>query len=388
MSSGNLLLRDLMYLYTSIFCAAIQNIVTQMFFDRYNPENKELLLFTTLFCGAVCTMLGILVSSRVTKTGAVPLAGMIAAVIMSFAGLFYVRTFLFYTILFCIASFFINYVYNTFDIYITATVRPEERERNVRILLGYQMAGYLISPLFFSVFASRSWVCITFSVLLGLCSYVPVGIEYLKAPQPVPVKKEGHVRPVIYLKQDRKPMLYCFFMFMAVYILMPSVAYLFKDYLGVSGYAVRSSLYLGGIVLFSSVVILCCSAPGMWRMRIASPLVLMGALIALLLLRSGHAVVLAATAVVSGCGYGIFLSGSRHYVNTAEAGRHLIARYNQVMTGASLFGYLISALIGWFCTQGNISVVPVKYGVILFLFAAAAGCTGGKGNSLTGKNEE
>lgn len=378
MRRGNLLLRDLMYLYTSIFCAAIQNIVTQMFFDRYNPENKELLLFTTLFCGAVCTMLGILVSSRVRKTRAVPLIGMITAVILSFAGLFYVRTFWIYTILFCIASFFINYVYNTFDIYITATVRPEERERNVRILLGYQMAGYLISPLFFSVFASRPWVCIAFSVLLGLCSYVPVGIEYLKAPQPMPIKKEDRIQPVTYLKQDRKPMLYCFFMFMAVYILMPSVAYLLKDYLGVSGYAVRSSLFLGGIVLFSSVVILCCSAPGMWRIRIASPLILIGSLMALLLLRSGHTAVLVTTAVISGSGYGIFLSGSRHYVNTADAGRRLIARYNQVMTGASLLGYLISALIGWFCTRGGMSVVPVKYSVILFLFAAAAACTGGE----------
>ena len=380
MNKRNLLLRDLMYLYTSIFCASIQNIVTQMFFDRYDPENKELLLFTTLFCGAVCTMLGILASSRMRKNGIVLLTGMIAAVILSFAGLFYIGTFWMYTILFCIASFCINYVYNTFDVYITATVPPENREWNVRVLLGYQMAGYLISPLFFSVFASRSWVCITFSVLLGLCSYVPIGKEYSMASKHIPEKKADVKWSVTLLEEDRKPMLYCFFMFMAIYILMPSIAYLLKDYLGVSGYAVRSSLFLAGIVLFSSVVVLFCPAPDMWRARIASPLILMGALIILLLLRSGHAAVLAATAVVSGGGYGIFLSGSRHYVNTAEAERHLIARYNQIMTGASLAGYLFSALIGWFCTQRGIPAVPVKYSVILLLFASAAVCTGGKKN--------
>ncbi|MBO4515327.1 MAG: hypothetical protein J5721_06590, partial [Lachnospiraceae bacterium] len=55
--------RNLTYLYTAVFCAGIQNIVTQMFFDRHYPERKETLMFVALFFGACFTVLGILAST-------------------------------------------------------------------------------------------------------------------------------------------------------------------------------------------------------------------------------------------------------------------------------------------------------------------------------------
>ena len=87
-----------MYLYTSVFSAGMRNIVTQMFFDKYYQDDKETLVSIALFISALFTTFGIIASSKVinrdvskgTKIGIV--IGMTAAVSVSFAAMFLVRT--------------------------------------------------------------------------------------------------------------------------------------------------------------------------------------------------------------------------------------------------------------------------------------------------------
>ncbi len=380
--------RNLTYLYTAVFCAGIQNIVTQMFFDRHYPERKETLMFVALFFGACFTVLGILAStSQAAGKSRHQLGksfrrwvvtGLTAAVLVTFSGLFFVKSFLLYVLLFSIASFCINYLYNILDSFMTANVEPSLKEKNVRILLGYQLAGYVIAPLFFSYFVSLPWICIGFTLVAGLCSFLPAGTEYVA--RGITASDMGSVdEKVIRLsedaqgdRQDRLAIMFSFFMYMGVYMFLPSIAYLLKDHLGIANYAVVSSYFLAGIVIVSALVILFGNAPKLWSFRILAPILMFLSLMILLLPTNGRPVTLILTALIGGSGYGVFLSGSRFFVNASAQEKNMVTRHNRMLTTASLMAYLFSAGLGFICEQGGITVVPVKCAFIQAFFVVAA----------------
>ena len=356
-----LLRRDLMYLYTSVFSAGIRNIAVQMFFDSRYPDKKETLVSVALFISALCTMFGIMLSSKLIRSTASVwssaksrlclTAGMSLAVCISFAAMFIVRTAAVYMLLFGISGFCLNFMYNVFDVFISGTVKDDERERNVRILLTYQMIGYIAGPLFFSFCAGSPQLCIILSVLLLLICYLPVGRAYVVYTghtfrhRPAAASGTGDKEAMPERKADQYALLYSFMMFCATNTLMPSVAYIMKDYLHTEGYAVKSSLFLAGTVLVSAVIIGVFPAMKLWKQRCAGPLFMGAALAMIIIVRSSSAPMLTAAALLSGTGNGIFLSGSRYYVNTAGAERGLVGRYNRIMTEATLIGYMIAALI-------------------------------------------
>lgn len=403
--------RNLTYLYTSIFCAGIQNIVTQMFFDRHYPEGKDTLMSIALFFGALFTMLGILASSpEVEGRSAHPyatkrsrsalVAAMVGTILLTFSGLFFVKSFLAYTILFSAASFCVNYIYNILDVFLTATVEEKHKTHSVRVLLGYQMSGYVIAPLFFSCFVDKPAICIGFTVIAGLLGYLPAGLEYMgrglvrkaevkasgvdeASGQAEELSEVGIQGPATEMAgdaqtdgdvifRDRLAMVYCFFTFMAFYVLMPSVAYLLKDYLGIENYAVQSSLFMAGVVVVSSLVIALGPAKKLWKFRIATPVLSTVALLILMITRSSHPLVLALAVIICGLGYGTFLSGGRSYVNEGEAERNLVNRYNKNMTIASLLAYLLAAGISFLCERSGVAVIPVKFCMIFAFLALAA----------------
>ena len=374
-----------MYLYTSVFSAGMRNIVIQMFFDEYYHENKETLVSAALFFSSLCTALGIIISSKRIeknpdrKAKIRNVAFMTMAVSISFASMFLVKTYIIYILLFGISSFCINYMYNVFDVFISKSVSEKERELNIRILLSYQMAGYVAGPLFFSCFAENKWLCIAFAIGAQLIGYIAVGTDYINFSESVPSISESAEREIekygkdissAVAKNDRKAMIYCFFMYCASNMLMPSIAYLMKDYLNVQKYAVKSSMFLAAVVIVSSVVIVFAPAAKTWNFRYIPPLSLTVSLALILITKSSNVFLLAFAAIVSGGGYGMFLSGSRYYVNTAKIKRNLVQRYNKVMTVSTLFGYFISVLTGWICTVKNMPVVLIQTCLILVFFTA------------------
>lgn len=380
--------RNLTYLYTAVFCAGIQNIVTQMFFDRHYPERKETLMFVALFFGACFTVLGILASASQAagksrhqlgkSSRRWVVTGLTAAVLVTFSGLFFVNGFLLYVLLFSIASFCINYLYNILDSFMTANVEPSLKEKNVRILLGYQLAGYVIAPLFFSYFVSLPWICIGFTLVAGLCSFLPAGTEYVARGITASDVNEG-ARKAMRLadnpqgdRQDRLAIVFNFFMYMGVYMFLPSIAYLLKDHLGIVNYAVVSSYFLAGIVIVSALVILFGNAPRLWILRILAPVLMFLSLMILLFPTNGRPITLILTALVGGSGYGVFLSGSRYFVNASAQEKNMVTRHNRMLTTASLMAYLFSAALGFICEQGGITVIPVKCAFIQAFFVVAA----------------
>ena len=380
------LLRDLMYFYTSVFSAGMRNIASQVFFDSHYPEDKETLVALSLFLSSVATMLGIMASSRLlrssgweTKRNRLLLAaGMTAAVCVSFSSLFIVDTFIAYTALFCLSSLCLNFLYNVFDVFISGTVPPEEKEKNVTVLLSYQMAGYIIGPLFFSLCSGSVKLSIAITAGALLLCFFPVSREYVaytgtdgrrKSSATAAAKKNSSQMSLG--DTDNIAMFYSFMLYCATNILMPSVAYVMKDYLGVENYALRSSLFLAGTVLFSAAVIVLLPARKLWRFRNAAPLAMAAAVFMIIILRSSNALLLALAALLSGAGNGIFLSSTRYYVNTAEPSKGLVQRYNRIMTEATLTGLLFAAILSWICTRNGISVIPAKLTVIIILFAGA-----------------
>lgn len=381
------LLRDLVYLCTSVFSAGIRNIAVQMFYDSYYPDKKETLVSAALFISALCTMFGIMLSSRIIRrsmqgTGRsrfLLTAGMALALCLTFAAMFLVQHSVIYMVLFGISSFCLNFLYNVFDVFISGTVSDADREKNVRILLTYQMIGYIAGPLFFSFFAGSPRLCILLSVSLLLVGYLPVIRAYTAYSgggsgrmnaSAVDAEPSGEV-PASVQKADRTAMIYTFLMYCATNTLMPSVAYIMKDHLHVADYAVKSSLFLAGTVLVSAVVIGLFPAMKLWKLRTAAPLAMAAALGMIIVFHSSSPVLLTAAAVLSGIGNGIFLSGSRYYVNFSAAGRGLVGRYNKAMTEATLTGYMMAAVLSFLCIRSGIAVEPVKLFAIILLLAAA-----------------
>ena len=130
---------DLMFFYTSVFCAGIQNIVTQMFFDTRYPAQKELLLPIALLLASLSTIGGIYASSgRFSNPPPGVLLLFLVATIGAFCGLFYAGNLVLYILLFCTASFCINFVYNVFDPFLGRITKVDTRSRHVRVLLIYK----------------------------------------------------------------------------------------------------------------------------------------------------------------------------------------------------------------------------------------------------------
>ncbi len=384
---GKLLRRDLMYLYTSVFSAGIRNIAVQMFFDSHYPENKETLVSVALFLSALCTMFGIMLSTKLIRSQSpvwasrknrlLLTAGMSLTVCLSFTAMFLVKALAVYLFLFGISSFSLNFMYNVFDVFICGTVSEGEREKNVRILLIFQMAGYIAGPLFFSFFAAEPWMCIMLSAVLLLICYLPVIRAYIAYTGDAFKRKaaeesatDGSFSASV-RKADRNVMLYSFMMYSATNTLMTSVAYIMKDHLHVTDYAVKSSIFLAGTVLVSAAVIALFPAVKMWKLRLTAPAALAAALAMILILHSSSPVLLTIAAILSGAGNGIFLSGSRYYVNHADAACGLVGRYNRVMTEATLTGFLTAAVISWLCLRTGFTVVPAKLTAIIIMLAAA-----------------
>lgn len=380
------LLRDLMYFYTSVFSAGMRNIASQIFFDTHYPDDKETLVALSLFLSSVATMSGIIVSSRLLRSSAwetkrnkmLLTGGMITAVCVSFASLFIVDTFIAYTFLFCLSSFCINFMYNVFDVFISGTVAPEEKEKNVTVLLSYQMAGYIIGPLFFSLCSDSVRLSMITAVAALLLCFFPVSRDYVSDAGTAGIKnrkntvKEKKSASVLSLNDpDNIAMFYSFMLYCATNILMPSVAYVMKDYLCVENYALKSSLFLAGTVFFSAGVIVLLPARKLWKFRNAAPLSMAAAVLMIIILRSSNTLILALAAVLSGAGNGVFLSSTRYYVNTADPSHGLVQRYNRIMTEATLTGLLFAAVLSWICTRNGISVIPAKLTVIIILFAGA-----------------
>lgn len=383
------LLRDLVYLSTSVFSAGIRNIAVQMFYDAYYPEKKETLVAVALFISALCTMFGIMLSSRIIRRSnekkapgrnrLLLTAGMALALCLTFAAMFLVRHSVIYMALFGISSFCLNFLYNVFDVFISGTVSDADREKNVRILLTYQMIGYIAGPLFFSFFAGSPRLCILLSVSLLLFCYLPVIRAYIaysgstgsRIHADAADEAPAGAAPASVQRADRTVLVYTFLMYCATNTLMPSVAYIMKDHLLVADYAVKSSLFLAGTVLVSALVIGLFPAMKLWKLRPAAPLAMAAALGMIIVLHSSSPVLLTAAAVLSGIGNGIFLSGSRYYVNFSAAGRGLVGRYNKAMTEATLAGYMMAAVLSFLCIRSGTAVEPVKLSAIILLLAAA-----------------
>lgn len=385
-----LLIRDMMYLYTAVFLAEMRNLVTQNFFDEYYPAKKETFVAFALFFSTLCTMFGIMASSKLirqnmesemTKSRKLTMTLVITFVIsVSFAALFFVKNAVVYIIIFSAFSFFLNFMYNVFDVFMSGNVSAEEKEMNVRILVAYQMLGYIIGPLLYSFLSKQIMVFIVISILLLLICYFPVSREYVilsmgKLNKLSKKKKAAtasrHKADISTKKHDKLVMLYSFMMFCAINSLTPSIAYLVKDFLKVEDYTKTSSYFLAGTVIVSVIIIVFIPAAKNWQLHTVAPVSFIIALIIILMFKSSNALVLAVCASLCGLGNGIFLAGSRYYVSSVDAERGLVAKYNKIMTVGTLFGFTLTAIVSWYCIRNNTDVVPVKLLTIMFIFVGA-----------------
>ncbi len=256
---------DLMFFYTSFFCSGTQSMVSQLFFEKYYPDNKHELLTFTLFLGAIATLLGLLAGKRLqyVRNRLLPLCVLVGVV--AFAVQMYVSSVHVYVLAFMFASFSINVLYNIFDNFINNIVDNHTRPFHVKTLLLYQMLGYILSPLFFSLFMENTVLCVLVVALLGAVSYLFVLLQYANASDDIFVKPEIVTRPIG--RRNRFFLGYVISVFSGVYIFLAVAEYLLSDNYKFENPALVCSIFLMLVILIASFVIMFAGGSSTFQLK-------------------------------------------------------------------------------------------------------------------------
>jgi hypothetical protein len=219
-----------MFFYTSFFCSGTQSMVSQLFFAARYPDRKYELLTLTLFLGALSALLGLLAGARLRyiSNRLLPLfalAGIAGFAIQMGAGAALLYIFRIYA-----GQFFHKCAFNIFDNYFMHAVDKSLWTQHIKLLLQFQMLGYVVSPLFFSLFAENKPLCVAAAALLGMAAYFfPLTVR-----SQIPEKRENKNRPskkpVPIDRGTRFFLAYVVSVFAGVYIFMAMAEYLLRDF--------------------------------------------------------------------------------------------------------------------------------------------------------------
>ena len=335
---------DLMFFFTSFFMSGTQSIITQLFFVTYYPARKYELLSMTLVFGALATLAGLAAGAKLQHTRRrilLPLFVLLG--VAAFALQMLSHTMAQYLPAFLLASFSINLLYNVLDNFFMRVVAQPAQPLHIKTLLLYQMLGYILSPLFFSLFAQQKGLLITVVAILGIISYAaPLRLHRQTTPETeagsMPEEKRG--RPLA--PRDRLFLTYVLVVFSGIYVFLAIAEYLLRDYYRFDNSAWICSLFLMAVVLISGgVIALSGNGKSLFGTALQSLALVLIALSAVLLwLRlSTRPVYLVLPCLFLGIGNGLFTSHTKRYANCCERSARVISLYNIIQTGASLCAY-------------------------------------------------
>jgi hypothetical protein len=349
--------------FLSFLMSGASNVLPQLFYQKFYPERKAMLLAVTLFLSTACSLAGVAASRRrqIGRRGV--LLGL-AITIAAALALLSIRAAILYMALVSLVQFADNYLLNRIDH--AAVARSGVRNRQSNDVMGNvaRLVGMLAAPAFFPAFYGRQALVMAPVLVAGSVACAGVAVLFrtaaLESGQPGAGISQPPERP------DRLLFAYAVSVYVALYLFAANMIYLLRDLLQMPHAELRGGQAI--VAVFVAAASVNGTAGALRRasgnaraVRVsvlsaqALALILSGGLLAAGV-RPSFPVFLLFSVLVGG-GYGAFLLELREYASRGARER------NQ------------TALLSWFNNMANVSAL-MAFGLMVVLAVARAHAPG------------
>jgi len=351
-SRTTLLLGAASLFFLSFLMSGSANVLPQLFFRHYYPEQRVLLLAVTLFLSTVAALAGVAVSKRRPLSQAAIVAGLALSLVASL-GVVSVSVMTPYIALICLLQFADNLLLNQIDHAAVARVRATDRPFNDVIGNIARLLGMVSAPAFFTAFFGEQGIVLPVLVVLGVIACVGAISLFRSACVKLAVASCAVSEPLD--RADRLLFAYAISVYVALYLFAANMIYLLSDLLQMSQPELRGGRAIVAVFVAAAVVNATLGVlrrPSGKARSVGS--VALGAPALVLMLSAGGLVAgikpsfslfLVCSAMVGGS-YGLFLLELRGYVSRGvrEDGKTLLlTRFNNManVSAFAAFGLMI-----------------------------------------------
>lgn len=350
-----ILLRNLFFLLGSWISAGTQNVVTQLYFAKYNELDKGKLVAITLLVGSLMSMLGVYLSKWYLNHQKTFIVWWLVLFNVSFTFQYFTKCWWLYIVLHGVTLGLYHGLFNYVDYSFISCTPKDEMKLHTGCLLFYQMLGYTIAPIFFT--SLEKYKIIAVSILwVMICVIAGVDIPILlKNAKNLPQRKQAGHQHKRLQKNQYLFLLYCLTMQTAIAMLLAEVVYIMSDYYGFDKYGFVSSCYLGALVVIASATVIGASlgkakeAVGLKpKMQMLGSGCLLGSVFLLFMKLEHHLVYIVICGIIGGIGYGLYMRLSREYVvksSHATGNSTFLTYYNGEQILSSVSAYSLSLLL-------------------------------------------
>jgi len=385
-SRTTLLLGAASLFFLSFLMSGSANVLPQLFYRRYYPEQRVMLLAVTLFLSTVAALAGVAVSKRRPLSRAVIVAGLVLAMVASL-GVVSVYAIAPYVALICLLQFTDNLLLNQIDHAAVARVKATDRAFNDVIGNIARLLGMVSAPAFFTAFFGEQGIVLPVLIVLGVIACAGA-ISLFRSPY-VKLAVAGSALSEPLDRADRLLFAYAISVYVALYLFAANMIYLLSDLLQMSQPELRGGRAIVAVFVAAAVV---NATLGVLRRPSGKArsvgVVALGAPSLVLMLSAGGLVAgikpsfslfLVCSAMVGGS-YGLFLLELRGYVSRGvrEDGKTLLlTRFNNMANVSAFvaFGLMIALAVAKSLAPGMLYIwtlmliggLPAGGLVLLFL---------------------
>lgn len=342
--------------FLSFLMSGTANVLPQLFYQRYYPEHKILLLAVTLFASTIAALSGVAVSRRKPLSRSAMIAGLTLAVGASMA-MVLVRLGSLYLPLICVLQFADNLLLNQLDHAAVARVSATDRPFNDVLGNIARLLGMVSAPAFLTSFFGVPKVVIPVLAVLGVIACMGA-FAIFRFPAGKHAAMDDRVSTPLD-RADRLLFVYAISVYIALYLFAANMIYLLGDLLRMSDPDLRGARAIVTVFVAAAVT---NAAVGALRGRASSArsirLFALGAPALVLMLAAGGLVAgirpsfslfLVCSGMVGGS-YGLFLLELRGYVSRGvrEDGKTLLlTRFNNMANVSAFiaFGLMIALAV-------------------------------------------
>ncbi len=173
MTLTSIFLRNFSFFYLAVIYVGTLNVMPQLFFLEYYPENKTELMALFLILGFLSAIIGVLISHRniVHSKGVFNkkrISHIFILTIITFSALFAVKDIVSYFLSFLVLKFASGYLHNDLDQYFVRITPKSQTATHVKSHLLWYMSGCISAPFYLSIFYPNIIVNIVVFSTIGI----------------------------------------------------------------------------------------------------------------------------------------------------------------------------------------------------------------------------
>ena len=400
MTTTSIFLRNFFFFYISTIYVGTLNVMPQIFFLEYYPENKTEFMALFLILGILSSIIGVLISHRnivnpkfVFKKNRISQIFILS--IITFSALFAVKNIVPYFLSFIVLEFAVGYLYNFLDQCFVKITPQSKISVHVKANLLYFMSGSILAPFYLSFFYSNT--------ILNIVVFSSMGIVAMFF---VTRNISGNFSNQFLQKSDvlNKPLeignwLFIFYSTVINIVIMMFASlmiYLLKDYYHLENSEARGSMLIGFISFISVVSIFSTFflkkpipipiATAKINRHVEAKLfpffsnlfaiILLFLSITMAYLKLSYSIIyILFVGLLAGIGHGLFINSTRNYASSISIQlnkQRLLSIYNNLSNYGALISFGIILLISFLSKRLSFDfyVIILKINAGLVIFAA------------------